>query len=106
MGSALSARFSGPYEVLRKLSDTDYVIRTPDRRRKSRVCHINMLKGFHDRESLQKNAAEPDGNAVSALRSVAACGHDEAALLMMLILKMMWCHVILNSVPDLRIRRY
>lgn len=27
-GSALSARFSGPYEVLRKLSDTDYVIRT------------------------------------------------------------------------------
>ncbi len=52
-GSALSARFSGPYEVLRKLSDTDYVIRTPDRRRKSRVCHINMLKAFHDRESLQ-----------------------------------------------------
>ncbi len=39
VGSALSARFSGPYEVLRKLSDTNYVIRTPDRRRKSRVLH-------------------------------------------------------------------
>ncbi len=26
VGSALSARFSGPYEVLRKLSDTDYMI--------------------------------------------------------------------------------
>ncbi len=35
VGSALSARFSGPYEVLSKLSDTDYVIRTPDRKRMS-----------------------------------------------------------------------
>ena len=33
-GSALSARFSGPYEVSDKLSDTDYVIHTPERKRK------------------------------------------------------------------------
>nr|XP_055054187.1 uncharacterized protein LOC129439536 [Misgurnus anguillicaudatus] len=51
IGSALSARFSGPYEVIQKLSDTDYVIRTPDRRKKSRVCHINMLKAYYVRES-------------------------------------------------------
>lgn len=43
-GSALSARFSGPYVVEEKLSDTNYVIRTPDRKRQSRVCHVNMLK--------------------------------------------------------------
>ncbi len=34
VGSTLSARFSGPYEVMKKLSDTDYLIRTPDRRKK------------------------------------------------------------------------
>ena len=49
-GSALSARFSGPHAILKKISDTNYVIGTPDRRRKSRVCHVNMLKRFHVRE--------------------------------------------------------
>lgn len=38
--------------MLRKLSDTDYVICTPDRRKKSRVCHINMLKAYHVRENI------------------------------------------------------
>lgn len=40
-GSGLQARFSGPYVVERKLSDIDFVIYTPDRKRSSRVCHIN-----------------------------------------------------------------
>lgn len=34
-GSGLQARFSGPYAVERKLSDTDYVVDTPDRKRSS-----------------------------------------------------------------------
>ncbi len=58
VGSALSARFSGPYEVLKKLSNTDYVIRTPDHRKKSRVCHVNMLKAFHTREPSLKDVAK------------------------------------------------
>ena len=44
--SSLHAKFCGPYVVEKKLSDTDYVIGTPDRRRKTRVCHINMLKPY------------------------------------------------------------
>ena len=44
VGSCLQAKFCGPYEVERKMSDTDYVIKTPDRKKKSRVCHVNMLK--------------------------------------------------------------
>lgn len=48
-GSALSAKFSGPYDIVERLSDTDYVIRTPERRRTTRVCHINMLKHYHSR---------------------------------------------------------
>lgn len=50
-GSDLSARFSGPYVVQKKLSETDYVICSPERKRQSRVCHVNMLKAFHLRES-------------------------------------------------------
>lgn len=52
-GSALTARFSGPYVVESKASETDYVIHTPERRRKKRLCHINMLKPFHSREVAQ-----------------------------------------------------
>ena len=48
-GSVLQAKFTGPYAIEKKLSETDYVIRTPDRRRKTRVCHVNMLKPYVDR---------------------------------------------------------
>lgn len=54
-GSSLSARFTGPYSVEKKLSETDYVVRTPDRRRQSRVCHINMLKRYYSRGETQPN---------------------------------------------------
>ncbi|KAK0151874.1 Retrovirus-related Pol polyprotein from transposon 17.6 [Merluccius polli] len=43
------AKLCGPYEIKTKLSDTDYVVRTPDRRRKSCVCHINMIKPYFAR---------------------------------------------------------
>lgn len=54
-GSALSARFTGPYEVVRKLSETDNVIRTPERRCKTRVCHVNMLKVYHERDQVLRS---------------------------------------------------
>ena len=63
-GSSLSSRFSGPYEIERKLSETDYVIRTPDRRRKTRVCHVNMLKLYHSR-------IQGGDNAVGGVKSMA-----------------------------------
>ena len=50
VGSALQATFSGPYLVDRQLSETDYIICTPDHRKKTRVCHINMLKKYVGRE--------------------------------------------------------
>lgn len=49
-GSALTACFSGPYMVKSKVSETDYIIHTPDRRRKTRLCHVNMLKPYLCRE--------------------------------------------------------
>lgn len=50
-GSSLQSQCSGPYMVERKISDTNDVVQTPDRKRKSRVCHINMLKRYFSRES-------------------------------------------------------
>ncbi len=41
-GSVMQAKFS--------VIDTNYVICTPDRHRKSRMCHINMLKAYVSRD--------------------------------------------------------
>lgn len=46
LGSSLQAKFAGPYEIEEKLSNTDYVVRTPERHRKPHVCHIKMLKSY------------------------------------------------------------
>ncbi len=56
-GAALQARFSGPYVIDKKLSDTNYIVRTPDRRRKTRLCHINMLKLYASREKIRSQEA-------------------------------------------------
>ncbi|KAL0152767.1 hypothetical protein M9458_052490 [Cirrhinus mrigala] len=57
-GSALQNRFTGPYVVERKVTDTTYVIRTPERRRNLRTCHINMLKQYHEREKGNTSVVE------------------------------------------------
>lgn len=44
--SIFAAKFSGLYVVKERLSNTDYVLCTPDRRRKTRVCHINLMKRY------------------------------------------------------------
>lgn len=50
MGSALQARYTGPYCVERRVSNLNYVISTPDRKRKTTLCHINHLKLYCGRE--------------------------------------------------------
>lgn len=50
-GGSLHAQYCGPYVIQKKLSDRDYVLHTPDRRQKSRVCHVNMLKAYYDRKT-------------------------------------------------------
>ena len=52
-GQPLAARYSGPYLIEKRVGDLDYVISTPDRRRKAQLCHINMLKPYL-RDSSQK----------------------------------------------------
>ena len=52
-GQPLQARYFGPYVIERKVNDTDYIILTPDRRKMKRLCHINMLKEYHERERVK-----------------------------------------------------
>ncbi|TWW71146.1 hypothetical protein D4764_17G0006290 [Takifugu flavidus] len=47
--SPFEARFSGPYTIKRKTSDTDYLLATPDRRRSTQLCHVNLRKPYYDR---------------------------------------------------------
>ena len=49
VGNPLQAKYSGPYKVVKKISDTNYLVKTPDRRRETQVCHINMLKAYHEK---------------------------------------------------------
>jgi hypothetical protein len=46
-GGSLQAKYSGPYSVIKKVNDTNYVIHTPERVKSKRLCHVNMLKAYH-----------------------------------------------------------
>ena len=50
-GKPLQARYYGPYTVDKKLSDVNYIVNTPGRRKQKQLCHINMLKKYIDRDS-------------------------------------------------------
>ena len=50
VGHSLQARFSGPYTIAEKVGEVDYVVKTPDRQKKKRLCHVNMLKPYVRRE--------------------------------------------------------
>jgi hypothetical protein len=48
-GRPLHARYFGPYGIESNLSDVNYVVTTPGRRKEKRVCHFDMLKEYFDR---------------------------------------------------------
>ena len=50
-GKPLQALYYGPYTVDKKLSDVNYTVNTPGRRKQPQVCHINMLKKYIDIDS-------------------------------------------------------
>ena len=48
-GNTLQARYHGPYKVLKRVGDLDYIIETPDRRKSTQLCHVNMVKPYFER---------------------------------------------------------
>jgi len=64
-GKPLHAKFHGPYTVEEQLGPVDYVISTPDRRKTKRVCHVNLLKKYVDRDPTWKiTVDEPPANVL------------------------------------------
>ena len=51
-GKQLHAKYQGPYKIIRQLGPVDYLIATPDKRKSERVCHVNMLKHYVQRNFL------------------------------------------------------
>nr|XP_055062771.1 uncharacterized protein LOC129445823 [Misgurnus anguillicaudatus]XP_055062772.1 uncharacterized protein LOC129445823 [Misgurnus anguillicaudatus] len=50
-GSPFCAKFTGPYTVLQKLSDENYQVATPGRRKSKQCFHVNLLKAYRFRNS-------------------------------------------------------
>ena len=47
VGNSLQAKYSEPYKVVKKISDTNFLVKTPGRRKETQLCHINVLKAYH-----------------------------------------------------------
>ena len=50
-GKSLQARYYGPYTIGKKISDVNYIVNTPGRRKQKQLCHVNMLKQYINRDS-------------------------------------------------------
>ncbi|XP_076049696.1 uncharacterized protein LOC143030434 [Oratosquilla oratoria] len=66
-GNPLRAKFSGPYVVVKRVGELNYVVATPDRRRKEQLCHLNMLKDYQERD---KNDVGGPGRSVCTVSIV------------------------------------
>ena len=86
-GNPLQARYFGPYIVEKKLSDLNYVIVTPDRRKRTQLCHINMLKPYIERDAtsvvhpVNVNVATSDVSEDSDISHIVSLPGDGAAKL-------------------------
>ena len=86
VGSPFQAKFMGPYTVERQLSELNYLISTPDRRKRNQLCHINLLKPYYGRECPQieseishtPSVVRPVLSAGMVLQSVVGGGEDVA----------------------------
>ncbi len=94
-GSSLSAHFFGPYVVKKIMRETDYMLYTPDRKRKTCVCHLNMLKAYHTRKSSTASAAEQ--TAGPAVSSVAIAVDLAPSPYIWVRTRMVWCFAMFFS---------
>ncbi|KAL4007856.1 hypothetical protein ACER0C_001708 [Sarotherodon galilaeus] len=79
--SKLLARWQGPYKITKRLSNVNYELYMPDRRKKHQVFHINLLKEFMQQQpttqqqqpttqSMQQNSFFPTGKSGPSLVSL------------------------------------
>jgi len=51
----LCSKYHGPFRVMKRTSEVNYIIETPERRKKKRLVHVNLLKKYHSREDTGAN---------------------------------------------------
>ncbi len=57
--SPFEAKFEGPYVVKRRLSDENYMVATPHRRKSTQLYHVNLLKPYYERPRLSSESSIP-----------------------------------------------
>ena len=75
----LKSKFHGPYEILQKLSPVNYLINTPDRRKKTLIYRINFIRPFHKRDNRFDNDVVPTALFMTDINSPDAeiMNHDD-----------------------------
>lgn len=64
VGHPLTAKYQGPYNIVRRIGEVNYIVATPDRRKKERMCHVNILKPYFDRKCQSDDSPEVPVGAV------------------------------------------
>lgn len=58
-GVPLNNKYFGPYVITKKLSPTNYIVQTPDRRKDSQLVHINLIKEYVERTPEDGSPTQP-----------------------------------------------
>uniref|UniRef100_A0A8D0AC21 CCHC-type domain-containing protein n=1 Tax=Sander lucioperca TaxID=283035 RepID=A0A8D0AC21_SANLU len=76
VSSPFQAKYCGPFTVLRKVSDLNYLIETPGRRKSSKLCHVNLLKCYHSHDQSKDDGTPVVRSALIAAPVTASCGFN------------------------------
>ncbi|XP_076032941.1 uncharacterized protein LOC143020409 [Oratosquilla oratoria] len=69
------ARYDGPFQIVDRVGDANYIVYTPGRRKKKRLVHVNLLKPYRVRKSKEKEEnVEP---SLPACVVVPTCVYDQ-----------------------------
>lgn len=44
----LKAQFHGPYEIVKRTSNLNFVVKTPDCSKLRQMCHVNIIKPYYE----------------------------------------------------------
>ncbi len=78
--SPFQAKFTGPFTVVRRVSNQNYLLSTPKRRKVTQLCHLNLLKPYYARESKPLSTAGAVGSQFSVGEDDGVKAPDESLL--------------------------
>ena len=82
-GNPLQAKYHRHYKVLKTVNDLDYIVETPDGRKPSQLCHINMSKAYHscDNNAVGVGMCKAHGDTIMTDRVACDKTHTEEDVL-------------------------